>query len=162
MVGSLVDPYYQRKSGGVSIPYLHVKKDGKTWYMPMIKSNSPEIMSRLKFIYKGKEYFPLSCKHMNDIGVITLVNGEIHQSINFRPGVTIFFNKAKRLALYGGHIEMTIGGVYRARYKKLMDVNYDDVIRILCGEDEVNIVNLTTGEIVSGNSSYKYLEFREE
>lgn len=129
----------------------------------MIKSDVPGIMSgffsrmynrKFKFIYKGKEYFPLFCRSMKEIGVITLVNGGIHQSINFKRGLTIFFNKAKRLALYGGD------GEY---HKKLMDINYGDVIAMVYkSEDKGDIVNLMTGETVTDNRGYKYLEFREE
>lgn len=150
------------KIEGVSLPYLHVKKDGKTYYLPMIESDAPEIMGRLfsgrektrfKFIYKGKEYFPLLCRKMEEIGVITLVNGEIHQSINFKYRCT-FFNKAKQLALYDGNEEP---------HKKLMDINYDDVIYLWhTMSSKPKIVNLTTGETVTDYSGYKYLEFKEE
>lgn len=150
------------KIEGVSLPYLHVKKDGKTYYLPMIKSDVPEIMGllfsgresiRFKFIYKGKEYFSLSRNGIKNMGVITLVNGEIHQSISFKVGRT-FFNKAKRLALYDSDGE---------DHKKLMDINYDDVIYIWhTFSSKPKIVNLTTGETVTDYRGYKYLEFREE
>ena len=131
-----------------------MKKDGKTYYLPMIKSGSPEIMGQflrnnksIKFIYKGKEYFWL---FNSRIGVITLVNGKIHQSINFKIGTIIFFNKAKRLALYKEN-------------SKIMDINYDDVIAIKNDSAMIDyIFNLTTGETAINDYGYKYLEFREE
>ena len=149
----------EKIGGGVSLPYLQVKKNGKTYYLPMIKNDTPKIISRFfgnmtgvkfKFTYKGEEYFPLFCRSMNEIGVITLVNGKIHQSLNFKNKLSIFFNKAKRLALYSDG-------------RKLMDINYDDVITMMYnGKNNGNIVNLTTGKTVNDDIGYEYLEFREE
>lgn len=129
----------------------------------MIKNDTPKIISRFfnsmtgvkfKFTYKGEEYFPLFCRSMNEIGVITLVDGKIHQSRDFRMGYIIFFNKAKRLSLY----------TKRENFKeKLMDINYDDVITLFhIPYQNGIIVNLTTGKVVRNRESYKRLEFREE
>lgn len=122
----------------------------------MVKNNAPKWTTEkmFKVMYNGEEYSLLYCESINDIGVITLVDGKIHQSRDFRMGYIIFFNKAKRLSLY----------TKRENFKeKLMDINYDDVI-ILFHMPYQNgiIVNLTTGKVVRSRGSYKRLEFREE
>ena len=122
----------------------------------MVKNNAPKWAEEkmFKVMYNGEKYSPLDYESINDIGIITLVDGKIHQSKDFRMGYIIFFNKAKRLSLY------TKGENFK---KKLMDINYDDVITLfyIPGQKGI-IVNLTTGEIVSGGKSYRRLEFRDE
>lgn len=121
----------------------------------MVKNNAPEWVAGkiFKVMYNGEEYSSLHCESINDIGVITLVDGKIHQSRDFRMGYIIFFNKAKRLSLY----------TKEENFKKLMDINYDDVITLFYIPHQNGfIVNLTTGETVYGGRSYRHLEFREE
>lgn len=122
----------------------------------MIKNNVPKWASKkiFKVMYNGEKYYPLRYESINDIGIITLVDGKIHQSRDFRMGYIIFFNKAKRLSLY------TKGENSK---KKLMDINYDDVITLFyIPRQNGFIVNLTTGETVYDSRNYRRLEFREE
>ena len=147
-------PFINRKIGGVELPYLHVKKGDKTWYIPLVKNIHGSMKRSLRFMYKDEEYVPLRCKRKEEVGVITLVNGKIQQSLNFKDRLSIFFNKAKRLALYNGE------GEY---HKKLMDINYDDILLMWYpAENSGSIINLTTGETMRDYTGYRYLEFREE
>lgn len=143
------------KIGGVSLPYLHVKKDGKTYYLPMFKNIHKSQSCSLKIMYKGEKYSTLSgIESIQQIGVITLVDGKIHQSRDFNVGYMVFLNKAKRLALYDGN---------RGNHKKLMDINYDDVITLFHIPYQSGIItNLMTGATAYNHYSYRYLEFREE
>lgn len=125
------------KLGGVELPYLHVKKGDKTWYIPLVKKN--------------KRYF---IPYYDDIGVITLVDGKIHQSINFRIGKLIFANKATPL---------TLGVNVEGEYHKLIKINYNDVVRISStGNRNINFINFTTGNIETIHAFFDELEFREE
>lgn len=148
----------EEKLRGVELPYLHVKKGDKTWYIPVVKNINKSIKRFLKFLikYKGEEYILLQgYQDIEDIKVITLVNGEIHNSNISYSSVNIFFNKAKRLILYGW---------VRDEETKLINVNYNDVLVIIyfLSDIECTIYNLTTGETVKTYTRYRDLEFREE
>ena len=151
-------PLLEEKLRGVELPYLHVKKGDKTWYIPVVKNINKSIKRFLKFSikYKGEEYILLQgYKDIDDIKVITLVNGEIHNSNISYSSANIFFNKAKRLILYGW---------VRDEETKLINVNYNDVLVIIyfLSDIECTIYNLTTGETVKTYVRYRDLEFREE
>lgn len=151
-------PLLEEKLGGVELPYLHVKKGDKTWYIPVVKNINKSIKRFLNISikYKGEEYILLQgYEDIDDIKVITLVNGEIHNSnISYSPA-NIFFNKAKRLILYGW---------VRDEETKLINVNYNDVLVIIyfLSDIECTIYNLTTGETVKTYVRRRDLEFREE
>lgn len=118
----------------------------------MVKNNATKGAGKeiFKVMYNGEKYSPLYCEDENDIGVITLVDGKIHQSLKFRLGYIVFFNKAKRLSLYGNG-------------EKLMDINYDDVIIMFhMPPGSGYITNLTTGKHVANHMGLRYLKFREE
>lgn len=59
----------------------------------MVKNNAPKWTTEkmFKVMYNGEEYSLLYCESINDIGVITLVDGKIHQSRDFRIGVYYIF-----------------------------------------------------------------------
>lgn len=150
-------PLLEEKLRGVELPYLHVKKGDKTWYIPVVKNINKSIEHFLKFSikYKGEEYKLLQIyENIDDIKVITLVNGEIHNT-SISLSVNIFFNKAKRLILYGW---------VRDEETKLINVNYNDVLVIVyfLSDIKCTIYNLTTGETVKTYVLRKDLEFREE
>lgn len=148
----------EEKLRGVEIPYLYVKKGDKTWYIPVVKNINKSIKRFFNFLikYKGEEYILLQdYKYIDDIKVITFVNGKIHNSNISDSSVNIFFNKAKRLILYGW---------VRDEETKLINVNYNDVLVIIyfLSDIECTIYNLTTGETVKNYVRRRDLEFREE
>lgn len=148
-------PLLEEKLGGVELPYLHVKKGGKTWHAPFIKNTdtielykSELVIMHLK--YKETKYVML--RDLNYIGVAILKDNKLHLTTKLnRNGKTVIINKAEPLILYKVIRENGI-----KKYTPVMDVNYDDVLYI-DREDvyhDVRILNLTQNKLIVKSSPF--------
>lgn len=158
-------PLLEEKLRGVELPYLHVKKGDKTWYAPIVKNSSADIMNdvfNVKLKYKDEKYNLLEeieCDGVKlplNIGVITSENGFIRKSAEIKEyQENILFNKAKRLSVYGRYLD-------NLEKTKLIDLNYDDILLITNIPGMAMVSNYNTGQNESGYIDINNLEFREE
>lgn len=158
-------PLLEEKLRGVELPYLHVKKKDKTWYAPIVKNSSDDMISdifNVKLKYKDEKYNLLEeiefdgVKLPLNIGVITSENGFIRKSAEIKEYQgTILFNKAKRLSVYGRDLD-------DFKKTKLIDLNYDDIFLIINISNMAIVSNYNTGQNKNRYIDINSLEFREE
>lgn len=141
-------PLLEEKLGGVELPYLHVKKGDKTWYIPCFKTTGISEYQQIKFImylkYKEAKYGIL--REWDYMGVAILKDEKLHLTTKLnRDGKTVIINKAEPLLLC-----RVIKENGQKKYRPVMEVNYGDILWIY-RENRFRgtyIVNFTQNETI--------------